>query len=98
MIELIKLSNVEFANIRSLAKEYCMTAIKEDQVSGIGSYLLREGMANITVMGTLNKPNAKVDDILFLLQDHDYEVRLLVLQKLLNHFTTAEISPECIPG
>lgn len=68
-------------------------------MSGIGSYLLREGMANIAVMGTLNKVNAKVDDILFLLEDHDYEVRLLVLQKLLNYFTSnTTVTNECITG
>jgi hypothetical protein len=99
-IELIQLANEKFASIRSLAKEYCMAAIKEDQVSGIGSYLLREGMANITVMGTLNKPNAKVENVLFLLQDHDYEVRLLVLQKLFNYFNsnTLEVAIECVSG
>lgn len=57
-------------------------------------------MANIAVMGTLNKPDAKVDSILFLLEDRDYEVRLLVLQKLLNHFTDSKhiTDSACIPG
>lgn len=82
-----------------MAKDYCMTSIKQDQVSGIGSYLFREAMANITVMGTLNKPHAKVDDLLFLLQDRDYEVRLLVLQKLVNYFAiNTTTSAECVPG
>lgn len=97
---MIQLSDGKFATIRKLAKEYCMTAIMGDQVSGIGSYLLREAMANITVLGTLNKPSAKVDDVLFLLQDRDYEVRLLVLQKLLTHFNanSSEVFSECISG
>ncbi|GAA5795031.1 hypothetical protein HPULCUR_000382 [Helicostylum pulchrum] len=97
--ELIKLSNEKFAGVRIFAKEYCMTSIKEDQVSGIGSYLVRESMANITVMGTLHKLYAKVDDLLFLLQDRDYEVRLLVLQKLLNYFNNqTETSADCVSG
>lgn len=99
-VELIQLSNEKFTGIRSLAKEYCVVSIKQDEVSGIGSYLLRENMASIAVMGTLNKPNAKVDDILFLLEDRDYEVRLLVLQKLLTYFTTPNsfVLDECISG
>jgi hypothetical protein len=47
-------------------------------------------MANIIVMGTLNTKDADINGLLFLLVDHDYEVRLLVLQKLLNHFSAAK--------
>lgn len=64
-----------------------MQAIKNDQINGIGTYLVRENMANIIVMGTLNKSNVDISSLLFLLLDHDYEVRLLVLQKLLNYFS-----------
>ncbi|KAG1120760.1 hypothetical protein G6F42_012679 [Rhizopus arrhizus] len=85
---LIELADDQFARLRSSAKEYCVHAIQSDAVSGIGSYLMRESMANIIVNGTLNnKPDAKVDDLLFLLQDHDYEVRLLVLQKLYSYYS-----------
>lgn len=96
---MLQLSDTQFADIRAKAKEYSIEAINEDQFSGIGSYLVRESMANIIVIGTLNRPNAKVDDLLFLLVDHDYEVRLLVLQKLLDHFkSNAEYSAEWFPG
>jgi DUF1009 family protein len=96
---LLQLSNTQFADIRTEAKEFSIQAINNDQFSGIGSYLARESMANVIVIGTLNKPNAKVDDLLFLLMDHDYEVRLLVLQKLLDHFgSSTEYAAECLPG
>lgn len=99
LLELICSSNDKFAEVRNVAKTYCITAIKTDQVSGIGSYLFREAMANIIVKGTLNKSDAKVDDLLFLLEDRDYEVRLLVLKELVEYFAENKSNtPECIPG
>lgn len=96
---MLQLSDAHFGDIRAKAKEYSIQAINDDQFSGIGSYLVRESMANIIVIGTLTKPTAKVDDLLFLLTDHDYEVRLLVLQKLLDHFkSNTEFSAECLSG
>ncbi|CAO3622452.1 unnamed protein product [Mucor fragilis] len=87
--DLMALANEHFAGLRSHAKEYCICTINSDVVSGIGAYLMRESMATIIVHGTLdnNKSNAKVEDLLFLLEDHDYEVRLLTLQKLLNYYS-----------
>ncbi|KAI7907871.1 putative death-receptor fusion protein-domain-containing protein [Cokeromyces recurvatus] len=91
--ELMELTKNKFADIRKRTKKYCLDAIKDDQILGIGSYLVRESMANIIVMSTLYKPNAKIDDIMFLLVDRDYEVRFLVLQKLLNYFETISEYP-----
>ncbi|OAD04769.1 hypothetical protein MUCCIDRAFT_79865 [Mucor lusitanicus CBS 277.49] len=87
--ELMELADEYFAGLRSHAKDYCVSTINSDEISGIGAYLMREGMATIIVNSTLdgNTSNVKVDDLLFLLQDHDYEVRLLVLQKLLNYYS-----------
>ncbi|KAI9474087.1 MAG: putative death-receptor fusion protein-domain-containing protein [Benjaminiella poitrasii] len=85
--ELLELTQTKFITIRKKTKEYCMHVIKDDQMSGIGSYLVRESMANIITLSTLfNNNNANLTDLLFLLVDRDYEVRLLVLQKLLNYF------------
>lgn len=99
LLELIRASDEKFAEVRNVGKNYCIAAIKADEVSGIGSYLFREAMANIIVKGTLNKPDAKVDDLLFLLEDRDYEVRLLVLKELVDYFGVNKSSaPECAPG
>ncbi|CEP08348.1 hypothetical protein [Parasitella parasitica] len=83
--ELIQLADVTFAPVRSAAMEYCMDAIQKETL-GIASYLVREKMANNIVNTTLKKPNANVEQLLFLLRDRDYEVRLLVLEKLLEYY------------
>ncbi|KAL9548457.1 hypothetical protein MBANPS3_005670 [Mucor bainieri] len=88
---LVALADEHFASLRSHVKDYCVSTIHSDAVAGIGAYLVRESMATIIVNDTLdsNKPHGppQVHDLVFLLQDHDYEVRLLVLQKLLNYYS-----------
>lgn len=99
LLELIRASDEKFTEVRNAAKTYCIDAIKADEVSGIGSYLFREAMANIIVKGTLNKSDAMVDDLLFLLEDRDYEVRLLVLKELVDYFAVNKSNAlECAPG
>ncbi|CAO3700663.1 unnamed protein product [Rhizopus stolonifer] len=84
--ELLESSNASFADLKQIAKSVCMEAIADSGIEGIGSYLLRQAIANIILFSTLSKTNAEVDDILALIEDRDYEVRLLALEKLSNYF------------
>ncbi|KAI8891289.1 hypothetical protein K501DRAFT_235278 [Backusella circina FSU 941] len=82
--ELQQLALTSFKQVREQYVAYCIEHMKDDK-PGIGSYLLRQAMANIIVTHSLQSD--KVDDVLFLITDRDYEVRLLVLEKLLSYFS-----------
>jgi hypothetical protein len=83
-LELQQLTLVSFKQVREQYVAYCVDHMKDDK-PGIGSYLVRQAMANIIVTHSLQ--SGQVDDVLFLITDRDYEVRLLVLEKLLNYFS-----------
>ena len=81
-----QLAAQHFSALRSRLVNFSLQAIKSEQHENvIGNYLVRETLAAILVTDSLLKPQVHLDSILFLLQDCDYEVRLLVLQKLLDH-------------
>ncbi|KAI8985419.1 putative death-receptor fusion protein-domain-containing protein [Pilobolus umbonatus] len=85
--ELVQLSNIQFNGVRDMVKEFCMRHMDDISSSYIGSYLFREAMANIIILYMLNKPDPDINRLLFLLQDRDYEVRILILQKLTAFYT-----------
>ncbi|KAG1310778.1 hypothetical protein G6F64_004314 [Rhizopus arrhizus] len=84
--DLLQNSSSYFAELKQAAKSACMKAISDSEMDGIGSYLLRQAASNIILFSVLNEPNAEVESILSLIEDRDYEIRLLALEKLANYF------------
>jgi hypothetical protein len=84
--DLLQNSSSYFAELKQAAKSACMKAISDSEIDGIGSYLLRQAASNIILFSVLNEPNAEVESILSLIEDRDYEIRLLALEKLANYF------------
>ncbi|KAG0183361.1 hypothetical protein DFQ28_008852 [Apophysomyces sp. BC1034] len=85
--ELMSLATTEFPVLQDAIVEHCREGIFHGDISDIGAYLLRQKMAGIIVSATLKKGDA-LDDILRLMEDRDYEVRLIVMEKLKAHFST----------
>lgn len=54
-------------------------------------------MANVVVLAYLNFGIGELTDIMYLLDDPDYEVRLLTMSKLMKHFAKVE-ETSTIPG
>lgn len=84
-----------FAELQLTAVSICQRIISNSQLHGIGAYLLRQAAANIVLLNALNRPDHEIDDILYLIEDRDYEVRLLALEKFLTHFKKRETSRDC---
>ncbi|KAI8979250.1 putative death-receptor fusion protein-domain-containing protein [Mycotypha africana] len=93
-LELIQLSDTVLIDLRATLKALCTDAIRSNQISGFGSYLFRESIANIIITTTLNDTKVNLDTMLFLLADKDYEVRLTTVQRLtafIQHNVSEEI-------
>ncbi|KAI9028199.1 putative death-receptor fusion protein-domain-containing protein [Phycomyces nitens] len=76
--------------LRNEICNYCSSTIHQSDynTAEIGRYLVRQNMARIIMLGTLRKyqPNAQLINVLFLLEDRDYEVRLEALEQLHAYF------------
>ncbi|KAI9246127.1 putative death-receptor fusion protein-domain-containing protein [Sporodiniella umbellata] len=86
--KLLDNSCIHFAEIRDVVVPICLKEITSNNIHGIGSYLYRQAIANVILINTLKEPNADTDSLLVLLEDRDYEVRLLTLEKLTKYFET----------
>ncbi|KAI7864734.1 putative death-receptor fusion protein-domain-containing protein [Spinellus fusiger] len=88
--DILKLYVDELQLLRSTVLNYCNSTICQfkDDLSVIGMYLTRQQMTNIITLGNLRNytHDAQLTDILFLLNDPDYEVRQLVMKQLSEHF------------
>ncbi|CAO3651150.1 unnamed protein product [Cunninghamella echinulata] len=89
--EFLILSDKSFEILRSASISYCGKSIlvKSDE-NLIGKYLERQSMANIITLGYLNLDVGDLVDYLYLLDDHDYEVRLSFMTKLMKKFNTID--------
>ncbi|RCH98462.1 hypothetical protein CU097_011572 [Rhizopus azygosporus] len=92
--ELLQSSTSSFAELQLTAVSICQKIISNSQLHGIGAYLLRQAAANIVLLNALNRPDHDIDDVLYLIEDRDYEVRLLALEKLLTHFKKREANKD----
>ncbi|KAI8363968.1 hypothetical protein EDC96DRAFT_208244 [Choanephora cucurbitarum] len=93
-----ELAAQHFSDIRSRLVQFSLETIQSDQKENvIGGYLVRETLAAILVTDNLLKPQLQFDSILFLLQDRDYEVRLMFLQKLLDHVQAGKSFESTLP-
>ncbi|KAF7721980.1 hypothetical protein EC973_003893 [Apophysomyces ossiformis] len=81
----------EFSSLRDVIFEHCHQGIFDTDISGIGAYLLRQKMADIIVSASFKK-GSSLGDILHLMQDRDYEVRLIVMEKLKDHFNAPGVT------
>jgi hypothetical protein len=97
--ELLSVSDESFESLRGLVISYCSEATRESATSErhIGTYLARQSMANVVVLAYLNFGIGELPDIMYLLDDPDYEVRLLAMSKLMEHFDKME-DTNTIPG
>lgn len=87
-IEYLALSDKSFEILRSASISDCGKSILiKSDTHLIGKYLEREAMANIIILGYLNLDVGDLIDYLYLLDDHDYEVRLLFMTKLMKKFS-----------
>lgn len=75
--------------------EQCVQGLSIESIDHpvIGGYLVRQAMANIVVLSALKgyKDNMKLTDVLYLLDDRDYEVRLTTMQRLENHIGNMDV-------
>lgn len=75
-----------FAELQLTAIPICQRIINDCELHGIGAYLLRQAAANIVLLNALNRLDHEIDTVLYLIEDRDYEVRLLALEKMLTYF------------
>ncbi|KAI8097284.1 putative death-receptor fusion protein-domain-containing protein [Halteromyces radiatus] len=91
--ELISVSDESFETLRGFVLSYCNETIQtKSEVGLIGTYLARQSMANVVVLGHLNFGISELPSILYLLDDPDYEVRLLTMTKLMTYFNKVDNS------
>ncbi|CAO3590067.1 unnamed protein product [Absidia cylindrospora] len=96
--ELLSISDEAFEGLRGFVLSYASQAIQtKDEAEHIGTYLARQSMANIIILGYLNFGVGELPDVLYLLDDRDYEVRLLTMTKLMSHFSKLD-DDNTIPG
>ncbi|KAI8341979.1 putative death-receptor fusion protein-domain-containing protein [Chlamydoabsidia padenii] len=97
--ELLSVSDESFESLRGFVLSYCSEFIKSSThgEQHIGDYLARQSMANVIILGYLNFGISELPDVLYLLDDPDYEVRLLVMSKLMEHFKKLD-DANTVPG
>ncbi|KAL0077011.1 putative death-receptor fusion protein-domain-containing protein [Phycomyces blakesleeanus] len=88
--EMQTISSEKLQVVRNEVFNYCSSTVHQSDVNAaeIGRYLVRQNMARVIMLGTLKKyqPNAQLINVLFLLEDRDYEVRLEALEQLQGYF------------
>ncbi|ORZ21579.1 putative death-receptor fusion protein-domain-containing protein [Absidia repens] len=96
--ELLSISDEAFEGLRGFVLSYASQAIQnKDEAEHIGTYLARQSMGNIIILGYLNLGVGELPDVLYLLDDRDYEVRLLAMTKLMSHFSKVD-DADALPG
>ncbi|KAI9318499.1 putative death-receptor fusion protein-domain-containing protein [Dichotomocladium elegans] len=92
--ELEVVAQTELTPLRTVVIDTCLSEIKVPRKEAIvyGNYLARESMAKIIVWTALRgyRSSVKVVDIMFLLDDPDYEVRLTSMELLKKHMKTTD--------
>lgn len=82
-------AKTELQTLRTTLIDQSMEQIREPHGPStlIGNYLARQSMARIIVISALKhyRGSLKVSDTLFLLDDPDYEVRLMAMNLLEQH-------------
>ncbi|ORX55175.1 hypothetical protein DM01DRAFT_1407189 [Hesseltinella vesiculosa] len=91
--ELVMLSDEAFETLRQFTLSYCSQAILvAPEMLQIGNYLARQSMASALIHGYTKFGLGELKDLLFLLDDPDYEVRLTTMTKLMDYFAAMDAS------